>query len=338
MQTLTEKRVYDEHVGARSCLVASATGLVVVRVTDTAVGEFSLVDRRSARDVAVESVATDADGLSHVVAVATEDDVLVGTVAGSTVARTESTTDAEPATDFDRSGATDGPDLSTSLSDALEPTGFGPATCVDAGPETIVAATPDGELRCLEYADGQPAADSSWIEISAPREAVADEPVQRPSVAAIDAPYVATDRGVFRIRDRTLRAIGLDEVRDVASDGVVLAGTESGLYAFESEWDSLLDNPVDAVSVVAHPSGSEPTRSAVASGTTLVALEFAESDAEPTHRTLTTADDQIVDLTAGPAGPVYAITDAGSLVAADRTDHRRHVLGVRDPAAIALVD
>ncbi|AGB17728.1 hypothetical protein Halru_3162 [Halovivax ruber XH-70] len=338
MQTLTEKRVYDEHVGARSCLVASATGLVVVRVTDTAVGEFSLVDRRPARDVAVEPIATDAGDARHAVAVATEDDVLVGTVAGSTVATNESATETEPATDLERPGTTASPDLSTSLSDALEPTGFGPATCVDAGPETIVAAAPDGELRCLEYADGQPAADSSWTEITAPREAAADEPVQRPSVAAIDAPYVATDRGVFRIRDRTLQAIGLDEVRDVASDGVVLAGAESGLYTLESEWHSLLDDPVDAVSVVNRPSGSAPIQSAVGSGTALVALEFAESDAAPTRRTLATANDPIVDLTAGPAGPVYAITDAGTLIAADRTDHRRHVLGVRDPAAIALVD
>lgn len=69
MPTIDEKRVYAEQSGAVSVHVASEQGHVVADVSGDIVGEFRLVERCVARDVAV------ADG---VLALATDADVLVG--------------------------------------------------------------------------------------------------------------------------------------------------------------------------------------------------------------------------------------------------------------------
>ncbi|AHF98296.1 hypothetical protein HALLA_04825 [Halostagnicola larsenii XH-48] len=67
MSTIDEKRVYGESGGALDAYVGSSMGLVHVRVSDSAVGEFSLCHRRETRDLAAGpgsiSIATDEDVL-----------------------------------------------------------------------------------------------------------------------------------------------------------------------------------------------------------------------------------------------------------------------------------
>ncbi|MDJ1432863.1 hypothetical protein [Halostagnicola sp. A-GB9-2] len=68
MTTIDEKRVYGESEGALSAYVGSSMGVVRVKVSGSAVGEFSLCHRSETRDVAAGPGS---------VAIATEEDVLV---------------------------------------------------------------------------------------------------------------------------------------------------------------------------------------------------------------------------------------------------------------------
>lgn len=53
MPTITEKRVYDDVAPPVPVFVAAAQGLVVAHLSDDSVGEFSLAERCTARDVAI---------------------------------------------------------------------------------------------------------------------------------------------------------------------------------------------------------------------------------------------------------------------------------------------
>lgn len=312
MQTLTEKRVYGEQGGARSCFVASDTGLVHVRVTGTAVGEFSLVDRRSARDVAVGPPPRPDDGRSRAadphgttLAVAAASDVLVGSIPAP------SDSDSAPA----------------AVEPSLEPAGFGPAVAVDLGPEGIVAASADGELRRAALADGITTDDGSapldgeWRSIEGPTDL---------SIRAVDAPLVATDGGVFRVVDGRLRPAGLQDCRDVDATDDPLAATPRGLYALGNGWQSLLDVPTEAVSVADAAAWPDRPRTHAVSAASVYAVD---GSAEP----IATAEDSLVDLTHGEPGHVYAIATDGTVLAAGPDDVRRHPLGVRGAAAIAAL-
>lgn len=68
MSTIDEKRVYGESGGALDAYVGSSMGAVHVKVSDSAVGEFSLCHRAETRDVAAGPDS---------VAIATDEDVLV---------------------------------------------------------------------------------------------------------------------------------------------------------------------------------------------------------------------------------------------------------------------
>ncbi|KDE58578.1 hypothetical protein EL22_03805 [Halostagnicola sp. A56] len=68
MSTIDEKRVYGDSEGAVNAYVGSSMGLVHVKLSDSAVGEFSLCQRSETRDVAAGP---------SLIAVATDEDVLV---------------------------------------------------------------------------------------------------------------------------------------------------------------------------------------------------------------------------------------------------------------------
>ncbi|WP_425498453.1 HVO_0234 family beta-propeller protein, partial [Natrinema soli] len=57
MDSIEEKRVYGDREGAATAYVASAMGIVRVRVAGDTVGEFGLCERCSARDVAAGPAA-----------------------------------------------------------------------------------------------------------------------------------------------------------------------------------------------------------------------------------------------------------------------------------------
>lgn len=104
--SLDEKRVYADRSGATTAFVATSAGVARVEVSADIVGEFALADRSTARDVSAS------DGR---LAVATTEDVLVGTA------------------------------------DGFEPTGFGPASAVGYDDRGLLAA---GDGRLARYDDG----------------------------------------------------------------------------------------------------------------------------------------------------------------------------------------
>ncbi|MFC6719741.1 hypothetical protein ACFQGT_12855 [Natrialbaceae archaeon GCM10025810] len=118
MLSIEEKRVYGEREGAIEVYVASSIGVVRVRVSGDAVGEFTLLERCDARDVA--AVGDD-------VAAATDEDVLV-------LERTPGA-DAEGG-DGDRADA----------EPAFEATGFGSAVAVGYYEADLVAAGEGGRV------------------------------------------------------------------------------------------------------------------------------------------------------------------------------------------------
>ncbi|MFD1513278.1 HVO_0234 family beta-propeller protein [Halomarina rubra] len=75
MSTLDEKRVYGERSGRTVAFVATGMGLARVSVSGDLVGEFGLADRRPTSDVAASS---------GTLAVATDEDVLLGATLAET--------------------------------------------------------------------------------------------------------------------------------------------------------------------------------------------------------------------------------------------------------------
>jgi hypothetical protein len=202
MSTIDEKRVYADRTGRRDLFVASAAGLARVAVSGDQVGEFGLVARERALDVATGEAAT-----GDAVAVATGADVLVG----------------RPATD-DPDADADGP---TAPDLALGGTGFGRATAVGVHDGRVVAA---GQGRVARYggpsderdrgADGPGGDDGTgdeWTTLGSCE-----------AVRAVDGDLLAAADGCYRLP--TVERVGLDDVRDVARAGA-LAATGEGLYA-----------------------------------------------------------------------------------------------------------
>ena len=218
--SLTEKRVYSGGNGETVAYVASAVGLVRVSVSDDIVGEFTLDRRGEATDVAA------ADGR---LAVATPEDVLVGT------------------------------------DDGFEPTGFGSATALtyhdgllasdgdriaryDAGWKTV--STPGG-VRAM---DGGMAATDSGIYTVEGTHVGLDE---ARDVATAGTPLAATDDGLYYLANGWMRALD-GAFRGVASDGDrAHATTRETLYerSVSGEW-APVDLPTEgSIAAVAYDDG-----------------------------------------------------------------------------------
>lgn len=204
MTTIDEKRVYSDKSGKLEILVATEIGVVVVDVSADRIGGFGIEHRCTAYGVAVGE---------GTVAVATDEDVLVGT------------------------------DFAT--------TGFGPAAAVGFDGDALFAANEagwfaryDGEVD----ADAADAADAETGDEAIP--ANADEWTEFGTVEdvrAIDGPLVAAADGVYRIDDGGVNHAGLDDARDVAGHGTPLVATGDGLYTLGNGWMEVLDGPFRAV-------------------------------------------------------------------------------------------
>lgn len=208
MQSIEEKRVYGDRHGAVTAYVASAMGVVRVRVAGDTVGEFGLCDRCGARDIAANQ---------NVVAVATDDDVRVLALE-------------------ERDGPDHDGDAPVATGD--EPfvdTGFGPAVAVGFDGDELLAAGPDGRVARRAAGTG---AEAEWTTLAADRET---------AVRAIDGDLVGTADGVYRVGDDGLTHAGLSEVRDVSAAGVPLAATADGLYKLGNGWMSVLEGAFETV-------------------------------------------------------------------------------------------
>ncbi|PCR91894.1 HVO_0234 family beta-propeller protein [Natrinema ejinorense] len=111
MDSIEEKRVYGDREGAITAYVASAMGVVRVRVAGDTVGEFGLCERCEARDIAATRDA---------VAIATDQDIRVCPLEGDDGAASEDETFVE--------------------------TGFGPAVAVGYDGGELIGADPEGRV------------------------------------------------------------------------------------------------------------------------------------------------------------------------------------------------
>jgi len=174
---MAEDRIYAHETRGVEAYVAAGVGVVVVSVSGNRVGRFQMDRRGPARDLAAS-----ADGL----AVATDDDVLIGSPASA--------------------GRDDG-DAGGDES-AYHKTGFGPAVAVGFDAGDVVAA--DGDGRIARRVDGE------WFDL-----ATVDA-----AVRAIDGPLVAAADGVYRATPDGLDHVGLSDARDVAARGPYAATGE----------------------------------------------------------------------------------------------------------------
>ncbi|WP_290818500.1 hypothetical protein [Halovivax sp.] len=304
MESIDEKRIYGDRTGAREGYVASDTGLVRLRVTADAIGEFSLADRRSARDVALAAgpareESTDGPSL----AVATAEDVLVGAA-------------VEPAD----------PDEQPREDLVLEETGFGPSVAVGFGPTGLVAASPNGALAGY--------GDDGWRSLVGPADVDGSAPL---SIRAIDGELVGTDRGVYRLDGDRLRPVGLDDVRDVDATGTPLAATGVGLYALGPGWVRTFEGAVEAVAAAPSTDEDGRDRAIAAVGSSLyehAGASIATDGGE--WRELASADGPIAGIARGEPGYVYAVTTGGTVLAVGPDGARTRSIGVRNVAGIVV--
>ncbi|MFP9190092.1 hypothetical protein ACLI4Q_00275 [Natrialbaceae archaeon A-CW1-1] len=332
MQSIDEKRVYGDRSGVTTVYVATDVGVVRVLVSGTTVGEFGLLERCTARDIAA--------GVD-VLAVATDEDVLVcrlETGGGNGVGGEDG----------------DGDERSTL---SFEPTGFGPAVAVGVHQGAVLAADEDGVVARYELeSETGSTATGDWL----PLEYGTDAPAPS-SVRSIAGDLLATDVGVFRDWDGRLEHAGLTDVRDVSAAGVPLAATAEGLYKLGNGWMKELDGSVDLVCAdpVSEPGSLARAHAVVADEWYVFADGSASADASsssagPSATTTTTAsgewtrveDDEAISSSDPIAGvaygeAVYAVTTTGTVLAADTASAddpswRAHTIGISGVCGLAV--
>lgn len=237
MSSIDEKRVYDEKTGRTDAYVASTVGVVRVSVSGDIVGEFALVRRCTARDVAAAGAR---------LAVATDEDVLVG-----------------PPDDLAGTGF--GPATAVDVRDGAVAAGGGRiARRHETGDEAwewdelgrvADVRAVSGDL--LAAADGVHRLDGTHVGLSDARD-----------VTTAGTPLAATGDGLYRLGNGWMEALD-GEFRTVASDGErAHAATPDALYERrDGEW-TVVETPVDE-SVVGVAYG-EAVYAVTADGTVLV--------------------------------------------------------------------
>ncbi|OIB55358.1 HVO_0234 family beta-propeller protein [Natrialba sp. SSL1] len=325
MDSIEEKRVFGDRGGAVQAYVASSIGVVRVHIAGDTVGEFSLCVRCDARDIATTQTGR--------VVVATDEDVRV---------------EAYPVHSDD-----DG-DENTASEFSLRDTGFGPATAVGVTGSTILAAGPDGTVRFLQDErgdDGQDGwRDSDWQELEfGPSNGSGRDDRRTPtSIRAIDGDLLATDAGVYRLREAdrawVLEHAGLTDVVDVSAAAVPLAATADGLYRLGNGWMEVLEGAFETVTAdpqaepgrLSRAHAVTTTGAATAAGTAETAAEargaettetdlYAFEDGGWEQVSVERVNENIVDIGYGPRATseqeattglesVYAVTESGTVL------------------------
>ncbi|MFD1565342.1 hypothetical protein ACFR99_17540 [Haloarchaeobius amylolyticus] len=244
MHSIEEKRVYGDREGAITAYVASAMGVVRVRVAGDTVGEFGLCERCGARDVAASPNA---------VAVATEDDVRV-------LALEE--------TDRDD-------DAPVAAAEPFVETGFGPAVAVGYDDGALLAAGPNGRVarRAAGVDEWRPLEDDLETAVRAIDGDLVgtDDGVYRVhdgglehaglsdvrDVSAAGVPLAATADGLYKlgngwmtVLEGTFETVATDPRSDRGELIRAHAVAEDGVYEFVAdEWHAIDDTDEHLVDV-----------------------------------------------------------------------------------------
>jgi hypothetical protein len=297
--SIDEKRVYDASEGPTPVYVVGDLGVTRVDTSDDLVGEFGLARRCSARDAA---------GRDGRLAVATDEDVLVGVF-------------GESAPDENADEAS-GDDEEVEF----EALGVGPARAVGLGDARggesgeLLVAREDGTIlrgNATIGGESENESESDWTELG-----------EVDGVRAIDGDFVATDSGVYQATDGGLRHVGLDGARDVSTDGVPLAATEDGLYKLGNGWMDELSGGFSAVSAA----DSDPGVLGWAHAASEDDL-FAHEDGEWREVELP-VEDEVVALDHGEEG-AYAVTAEGTFLLSVGDGWNHQILGIRGVQAVA---
>jgi hypothetical protein len=271
---IAEKRVYDSAEGRSRLAVATGHGLAVVGISADVIGEFGL-----AQNEPVRAVAPVGDGR---LLVAAPEDLLVVALGEDGVAETV----------------------------GLAGTGAGPTAAVTVADDAVIAAGTDGVVRraplsavrgVLESAaameDGSPSEDGATTEAGSPvdGDAVAWTELGEATVRAADGRLLAADDGVYRVGERGIDHVGLDDVRDVAAPAGVGAGspfaaTADGLYRLGPGWTEERAGSFDLVAAADSAENGPP-----ADGST---------DSRSPRSHAGTADDDLLARTGGGWTPV----------------------------------
>lgn len=310
MSAVREKRVYAEQSGAHAAYVAADLGVAVARISGDTVGEFGLVERCTARDVAAT-----ANG----VVAATDDDVLRAAADGTATG---------DASESDGNGAGTGADANDGET-AFESTGFGPAVAVTSAGNDVLAAGPDGRIARYDgdWTDGGTTdggtTDGDWTELA----------VLGADVRALDADLVAATDGVHRVTADGVEPAGLDDVRDVAAAGIPQAATPDALYYLGNGWMRALDGDFEVVA--SDPATATPGELGRAHAATPDAL-YARADGD-WHPSDLPVEETVADVAYAPAA-VVVLTESGTL-AVDAGDGFRHrTLGLRDARSVCVAE
>jgi len=194
-------------------------------------------------------------------------------------------------------------DVLVGLGESFSETGFGPAVAVAVDGDSLIAAGEDGAVG--RYIDGE------WTTIG-----TVEEP------RAIDGDLVAAADGVFRINDENIEHVGLEDVRDVATDEKPLAATGDGLYYLGPGWASAHDGAFEAVARAGE-------RAHAATADTL----YEQADDEWQARELPVAE-SVAGVAYGEA--VYAVTEEGTMLVDAGDGWRSRSLGLRGVGGVAV--
>lgn len=314
MPTIREKRVYVDQGETVEAYVAADLGVAVARVSGDTVGEFSLVERTTARDVAATALG---------VAAATTEGVLVG--------------DADGFTD-----AGFGPAVAVGSYDGgvLAAADDGRVAHYDGEQWTAVGAV-DGEVRALD-ADLVAAADGVYRVTDDALAPVGLDDVR--DVAAAGVPLAATPDGLYRLGAGWMRT--LDGAFDVAASDPVTADAGGLGRAHAATPDALYEHAGDSERDGAEGDSGEEEGTAHDdteaddAGTDGVEHEAdgreGEENSGDWRRRDLPVDSPVADV-AYAADAVVVLTAAGAL-AVDAGDGFRHrSLGLRDAASLAVV-
>jgi hypothetical protein len=296
--SIDEKRVYDASEGPTPVYVVGDLGVTRVDTSDDLVGEFKLARRCSARDAA---------GRDGRLAVATDEDVLVGVFGDADTEEVE----------FEALGV--GPAAAVGLGDAR-----------DGESGELLVAREDGTILRGNATVGEES-ESDWTELG-----------ELDGVRAIDGGFVATDSGVYQAADGGLKHVGLDGVRDVSTDGVPLAATDEGLYRLGNGWMDERDGAFRAVSAApADLSAGAANTPSAGEGAGLLGWAHAASDEglfahdEGEWRELELpVEGDVVALDHGERG-AYAVTADGTFLLSVGDGWNHQLLGIRGIRAVA---
>lgn len=311
--SIDEKRVYDASEGPTPVFVAGEFGVARVDTSDDLAGEFGL-----ARDC----VARDAAGRDGRLAVATDEDVLVGVFG-------DEGSDGDP----DRGGATDGT--------SFESLGVGPAVAVGFadGGELVVAREDGRVLRGRDGRDdGDDGSDGDDEDGESGRDDGSDgdgawtELGDLADVRAADGNLLAAASGVYRATGEDLRHVGLDDARDVSAGGAPLAATGEGLYGLANGWTDELSGDFRAVSAAPASESGEAGATGWAHAAGSDGL-FAREDGEWREVALPAAG-EVVAVDHGEAG-AYAATAEGTFLLSVGDGWNHQTLGLRGVRAVA---